>query len=381
MTTAQESNNGHRVLPPPCSLPDSQDENRSKDSTNNDPDFTPLSPTPATQAFPANAYHVPPKAFAPSPNPRQPSQYAESAKRLGTLPDRCQFMFSDGRQCTMARSDIHPSLCTYHSEREEQLFGDPFCESHIRGRSYDLPELFSASRDLTTAAGVNRALAQVFRLLAQRRISRQEAATFAKLGHLLLQSISAARQENLTSQLGSSGSAAKGYQQDALSPLNRVHPVAAPDVQISQRVEQPNNGVVERQKGVAITPFLPHENVERGISPKFSSAGPRPDLPLQPNEDHTLSTPEPATAVNASSQPQIPAAACDLTPIPRTPSPASIKERFAATNSAPHNPCIMSTYENPELKAIQNEHLQKNGGGMARCLGRSRRDSRRQPVT
>jgi hypothetical protein len=40
---------------------------------------------------------------------------------------------------------------------------------------------------------VSRALAQVFRLLAQRRISRQEAATFAKLGQLLLQSISAAR--------------------------------------------------------------------------------------------------------------------------------------------------------------------------------------------
>src|SRR6202030_1769052 len=80
----------------------------------------------------------------------------------------------------------------------------------------------SASRALTTATGVNHALAQVFRLLAQRRISRQEAATFGHLAQLLLRTISLTRQENLTIPLGSSGSAAKGYPQDALSPLNKV---------------------------------------------------------------------------------------------------------------------------------------------------------------
>src|SRR5690348_7739197 len=109
----------------------------------------------------------------------------------GKLPERCQFTFSDGRQCTMARSDIHPSLCRYHSEREDQLFGEP--GSHVFGAALDLPELYSACRDLSTAAGVNRALAQVFRLLAQRRISRQEAATFCHLAQLLLRSIAAMR--------------------------------------------------------------------------------------------------------------------------------------------------------------------------------------------
>src|SRR6266571_4237747 len=109
------------------------------------------------------------------------------------LPERCQFMFSDGRQCAMARSDIHPSLCRFHSEREDQLFGDPAPGGNVVGAALDLPELHSACRDLTTAAGVNRALAQVFRLLAQRRISRQEAATFGHLAQLLLRSISAMR--------------------------------------------------------------------------------------------------------------------------------------------------------------------------------------------
>src|SRR5437899_7836973 len=148
--------------------------------------------------------------------------FIENPIDTNQLPDRCQFTFSDGRQCRMARSQIHPSLCPFHSEREEQLFGDPSPGGYVVGRALDLPELYSACRDLTTASGVNRALGQVFRLLAQRRISRQEAATFGHLAQLLLRSISAMRQENLTSTFGPSGSAAKGYQQDALSPLNKV---------------------------------------------------------------------------------------------------------------------------------------------------------------
>src|SRR5580700_207046 len=183
MTTAQGSTNGHRVFPPPCSLPHSQEENQSKDSSNNE------SPTPV----PANAYHVPPARYAPKTSSYRYDDTLDLPPETTPLPERCQFMFSDGRQCTMARSDIHPSLCPYHSEREDQLFGAPSSGGSVVGAGFDLPELYSACRDLTTARGVNRALGQVFRLLAQRRISRQEAATFAKLGHLLLQSISAAR--------------------------------------------------------------------------------------------------------------------------------------------------------------------------------------------
>ena len=96
----------------------------------------------------------------------------------------------------MARSDIHPSMCPFHAEREEQLFGRPAPGGNVVGAAFDLPELYSACHDLTTAAGVNRALAQVFRLLAQRRISRQEAATFGHLAQLLLRTISLAHAES-----------------------------------------------------------------------------------------------------------------------------------------------------------------------------------------
>ncbi len=103
----------------------------------------------------------------------------------------------------MARSDIHPSLCTYHSEREEQLFGVPYVSSPrvVRGAGFDLPELYSACSDLSTPGGVSRVVAQVIRLLAQRRISRQEAATFAHLAHVLLQSFAIARAENATASV------------------------------------------------------------------------------------------------------------------------------------------------------------------------------------
>jgi len=110
----------------------------------------------------------------------------------------------------MARSDIHPSLCRFHAEREAQLFGDPAPGGNVVGAALDLPELHSACRDLTSATGVNRALAQVFRLLAQRRISREEAATFGYLAQLLLQTADPASPPR------------KGYQQDALSPAKEV---------------------------------------------------------------------------------------------------------------------------------------------------------------
>ena len=183
MNTVQEAI-PNTAFPPPCRFPDLQNQDRSEDSTHNN-----ARPDPA-------------------------------ALDTNQLPDRCQFTFSDGRQCRMARSEIHPSRCPFHAEREDQLFGDPSPGGYVVGAALDLPELYSACRDLTTAAGVNRALAQVFRLLAQRRISRQEAATFGHLAQLLLRSISAARAES-ADPIRSSG---ESHQRDELSPVNKVVP-------------------------------------------------------------------------------------------------------------------------------------------------------------
>jgi hypothetical protein len=336
MTNTQVSPDSYRVSPPPLSvenpaeldsadLPTNQDhpdqfatdDQVSSRESHGDQELSRVKEV--EPPFPASAYHVPPKAFTPSPNPRQPHEYSDGAKSLGPLPHRCQFMFSDGRQCTMARSEIHPSLCVYHSEREEQLFGDPFAESHVRGRSYDLPELFSAARDLSTAASVNRALAQVFRLLAQRRISRQEAATFAKLGHLLLQSIRAAHSESAEAGVES----------------------------LSRGPEQP------MREGVILS-----EQRERRIPPELS--------PVK-SVQRERSAQTVSAAANSPASPPAPAAP-----------PAPLPGRIAVNNSSETNTSAASignsreinTSKNAELKAIHNQHLQDNEqtGGRASRL-------------
>ncbi len=275
MTTVQETSNGHRVSPPPCH------------------DATGTVSSDLSAGAPINKV---PRERGISPEP---------------LPPRCQFTFSDGRQCTMARSDIHPSLCPFHAEREEQLFGRPSPGGNVVGAAFDLPELYSACRDLTTAAGVNRALAQVFRLLAQRRISRQEAATFGHLAQLLLRTISLAHAESVSAPAAGARpnatspvilSSGESHQQDELSPVNKV----------------------ERERNITPEPVP-----ERDTSPP-----PSPVCEQVPSRPHRNAASAPPDFVSNSSE--------------------------------------INTYENVELKALQNEHLREYpAGGAARHKNRN----------
>src|ERR1700758_3157532 len=120
MTTAQESPNGRRAYPPPFSVENPAELNRADLPTNKVNNNPIASDDPVVERqngpFPANAYHVPPARFAPKAYPYRHDDTLTLPPETEPLPERCQFMFSDGRQCTMARSDIHPSLCHYHSE-------------------------------------------------------------------------------------------------------------------------------------------------------------------------------------------------------------------------------------------------------------------------
>jgi hypothetical protein len=184
------------------------------------------------------------------------------------------------------------------------LFGRPAPGGNVVGAAFDLPELYSACHDLTTAAGVNRALAQVFRLLAQRRISRQEAATFGHLAQLLLRTITLARAESVSAPAAIARanatssvilSSGESHQQDELSPVNKV----------------------ER---------------ERRMSP------------------------EPASELDIS-----PASSPACEPVPSRPhrNGASAPPDFTCNSSE------INTYENVELKTLQNEHLQEIPGSGA----------------
>ena len=281
MNTGQESL-ANSVFPPPRSAENVALQDRADLPTdganNNQNQFTNNAPVAAS------AYHVPPPRFAPKANAYRQDDFLDLPPETSPLPERCQFMFSDGRQCTMARSDIHPSLCTYHSDREDQLFGDP--GGSFVTRKLDLPELYSACRDLTTAAGVSRALGQVFRLLAQRRISRQEAATFGHLAQLLLRTISLMRAESVAPHADTSDpvitSSSESHQQDQ---------------QMERGTKQLVPEIVELEKAVAITALFADKEVQppRGFVMKSdpeqapSSIFCRPATPVVSEERFVLS--------------------------------------------------------------------------------------------
>jgi hypothetical protein len=122
------------------------------------------------------------------------------------LPWRCQFTFSDGRQCRMPRHEFHVCLCKYHARREQELWGDPESASSA-AKVYPQDELSPLNKvqqleglcdDLSTATAINRALAQVFRMLAQKRITQREAVAFGYLAQLLLQTIPGVRSEAIS---------------------------------------------------------------------------------------------------------------------------------------------------------------------------------------
>jgi hypothetical protein len=223
----------------------------------------------------------------------KPSDKLVDPTRIGVLSDeperrtslnpsasRCQFTFSDGRQCKTPPAEF----CAHHAPKQK------------RGarRVSDASALEALCSDLTTATSINRALAQTFLLMAQGRISRKDAVAFGYLSQLLLQSVSGVRAEYV---------AANGYRQwenklkTSLIPDTDDDPEPSPGgdnthsavsfgksgdsartVIPSERSERgippkplPVNksGVAKRQKGMSIRPLLPHKEVERPLAERI----------------------------------------------------------------------------------------------------------------
>ncbi len=208
---------------------------------------------------------------------------SSAANLSGVKEDRCQFTFSDGRRCR----NRHAQFCVHHSSRtERESRRNDFPDEGLAG-----PGLEALCGDLTTATNINRALSHVFLLMAQGRIPQKQAVAFGYITQLMLQTVPGIRseyvsvhgyraweaklKENLTIPSGSPSPAAKVYPQDELSPLKEVSltpdtneapdpsPEGGGEEQERSRDtnEQPINGVVEQEKGVPITPFLPREKV------------------------------------------------------------------------------------------------------------------------
>src|SRR5690242_11777472 len=110
--------------------------------------FSPPRPTPQSETEDHNPKSNQP--VAPPAAPRKPD-----------FPHRCQFTYSDRRRCGNERAHF----CAHHSSKGQRDFG--------AGGAPDaaLVGLVGLCSDLTTATGINRALAHTYLLMAQGRIS------------------------------------------------------------------------------------------------------------------------------------------------------------------------------------------------------------------
>lgn len=99
-----------------------------------------------------------------------------SPEKITYDPGRCHFIYNDGRRCRMAKLPAHPDLCFEHWQRIEQA------EENKRASL----EILDEHIHLDTAAGINHALANVFRLAVAQRLTPKLTSSLGYIAQLLL---------------------------------------------------------------------------------------------------------------------------------------------------------------------------------------------------
>src|SRR5690348_12780732 len=179
----------------------------------------------------------------PVPAPKN-EDHNKNSTQTG-ISSRCQFTFSDGRQCRNQSA----SLCLHHASKHKPSPG-----------AEGAPDvaLEGLCGDLTTATNINRALTQVFLLMAQGRIPQKQAVAFGYLTQLLLQTVPGIRSEFVS---------AHGYRaweqklKSSLEANQSPEPSPAPSSPPVGENQQPVNEVVEPEKAVSSRESLLAANV------------------------------------------------------------------------------------------------------------------------
>lgn len=122
-------------------------------------------------------------ATTPPGSARQGTTSSETKTRA-----RCSYRTSDGRRCRMLLGKDHPELCAHHALMELRALERSVSKPLAR-------DIIGALTDLRSGAGLNLALANTFILSADGRISERRAASLSYLGQLLLQTLTAIRND------------------------------------------------------------------------------------------------------------------------------------------------------------------------------------------
>jgi len=97
------------------------------------------------------------------------------------LKDRCRFTSAHGRRCLNPLRSGTAGFCIIHERFYEQ--------SNDAEAAAVSDQLFSGGPELRTREDVGRVMAQLFTLIAQRRIKRSEGTLLAYIGAILLQAM------------------------------------------------------------------------------------------------------------------------------------------------------------------------------------------------
>ena len=95
--------------------------------------------------------------------------------------DRCRFTSAHGKRCRNPLRGGAGGLCIIHQQQFENL-------NNADARAIS-DQLLGAEPELRTHGNLNQVMSQLFILVAQKRISRQDGSLLAYIGSLLLQTI------------------------------------------------------------------------------------------------------------------------------------------------------------------------------------------------
>jgi hypothetical protein len=208
-----------------------------------------------------HALFSPPRSIPKSDN--EDHNRSSANPRSARTSPRCQFTFSDGRQCRSQRA----SFCVHHASKQER---GPGAEG-APDAALVAPEVVALCSDLTTATNINRAVAQVFLLMAQGRIPQKQAVAFGYLAQLLLQTVPGIRSEFVS---------AFGY-----------HPweekIKASLTPTTQQPPPTSESPADEPDGVILSESA--SGGERRISPETSQSVPQQEIPPTPVNKARLS--------------------------------------------------------------------------------------------
>ena len=209
-------------------------------------------------------------------------------------PSRCQFTFSDGRQCS-SPAKVYPQdelspvkevqraqFCIHHASNKRPSTGVVEPEKGVAITplfGHEKVGLEALCGDLTTATNINRALSQVFLLMAQGRISQKQAVAFGYLSQLLLQTVPGIRSEYVS---------VHGYQAWQNNLKSKIIPLPhAPAAQTEPPDQTPSTVGGDAHGGANVV--ILSEQGERRISPNpLSEPAARPASSPQSTETKAI---------------------------------------------------------------------------------------------